>query len=156
MSELTPKQRRFVDEYLIDLNATQAAIRAGYSNRRGRQQGSRLLKYSHVAEAVRAGQQMLAERAQVSAESVLEKLADLRDGAAAKGQFSVALRAEELRGKHIGMFADRKPGSVRRLEEMTEEEILESLGISEDEVDKVISSAGGDKAREIPGQQEIP
>jgi phage terminase small subunit len=40
--ELTPKQRRFVDEYLMDLNATQAAIRAGYSTHTAEQQGARL------------------------------------------------------------------------------------------------------------------
>ena len=41
---LTPKQHRFVIEYLVDLNATQAALRAGYSARTAPQQGSRLLK----------------------------------------------------------------------------------------------------------------
>jgi hypothetical protein len=41
--ELTPKQHRFVDEYLLDLNATQAAIRAGYSPRTAEQQAARLL-----------------------------------------------------------------------------------------------------------------
>ena len=40
---LTPKQQRFVDEYLIDLNATQAAIRAGYSPKTAQEQSSRLL-----------------------------------------------------------------------------------------------------------------
>ncbi len=41
MSDLTPKQARFVEEYLIDLNATQAAIRAGYSKKTAKQQGQR-------------------------------------------------------------------------------------------------------------------
>ncbi|MFQ5534696.1 MAG: terminase small subunit [Sphingomonadales bacterium] len=145
-TELTPKQRRFVDEYLIDLNATQAALRAGYSERRARQQGSRLLKYPHVAAAVRQGQGALAQRAQVSAETVLEKLAELREGAAAKGQYSVALRAEELRGKHIGMFADRKSDQIRRLEEMTEEEIVASLGLDEEQIDQALSPKGDPKA----------
>lgn len=43
MAKLTDKQRRFIDEYLIDLNATQAAIRAGYSHRTAQEQSARLL-----------------------------------------------------------------------------------------------------------------
>ena len=43
MAKLNEKQRRFVDEYLIDLNATQAAIRAGYSVKTANEQGSQLL-----------------------------------------------------------------------------------------------------------------
>ena len=46
--KLSPKQQRFADEYLIDLNATQAAIRAGYSPKSAEQQGSRLLRNAKV------------------------------------------------------------------------------------------------------------
>ena len=48
---LTPKQERFVTEYLVDLNATHAALWAGYSPRTAPQQGSRLLKNVHVQAA---------------------------------------------------------------------------------------------------------
>lgn len=50
--KLTLKQERFVAEYLIDLNATQAAIHAGYSERTAKQQGSRLLTNADVSAAV--------------------------------------------------------------------------------------------------------
>ena len=52
MANLTPKQQRFVEEYLIDLNATQAAIRAGYSEKTAQEQSSRLLSNVMVQEAV--------------------------------------------------------------------------------------------------------
>jgi len=52
---MTPKQDRFVAEYLVDLNATQAALRAGYSPRTAPQQGSRLLKNVDVQAAVAPG-----------------------------------------------------------------------------------------------------
>ena len=45
---LSPKQSRFIDEYLIDLNGAQAAIRAGYSPRCAKEQASRLLTYANV------------------------------------------------------------------------------------------------------------
>jgi phage terminase small subunit len=51
---LTPKQRRFVAEYLIDLNATQAAIRTGYSRKTAHNQGWRLLQSATIKAAVAA------------------------------------------------------------------------------------------------------
>lgn len=71
---LTPKQQRFVDEYLVDLNATQAAIRAGYSKKTARVQGCRLLTYAAVAKAIEAGRAVQAETAIVTREQVLREL----------------------------------------------------------------------------------
>lgn len=71
---LTPKQHLFVAEYLKDLNATQAAIRCGYSEKTAKQQGSRLLTNADVAAAVAAGQQRVIDRAELKAERVLEEL----------------------------------------------------------------------------------
>jgi phage terminase small subunit len=51
---LTPKQNRFVEEYLLDLNPTQAAIRAGYSVRTATQQASLLLQSTEIAAAIQA------------------------------------------------------------------------------------------------------
>lgn len=59
MVKLTEKQKRFVCEYLIDLNATQAAIRAGYSVKTADQQGSRMLANVKVQQAI---SQAMAER----------------------------------------------------------------------------------------------
>jgi phage terminase small subunit len=53
MSELTPKQERFIDEYIKDLNATQAAIKAGYSEKTAGVQGSTLLKNPKISEAIK-------------------------------------------------------------------------------------------------------
>ena len=52
MAKLTEKQQRFVDEYLIDLNATQAAIRAGYSAKTAQEQGSQNLSKLMVQQAI--------------------------------------------------------------------------------------------------------
>lgn len=71
---LTPKQQRFVDEYLVDLNATQAAIRAGYSQRTAASVGSENLKKPEIAAAVHAGAEKRANRAEVNAVTVLREL----------------------------------------------------------------------------------
>ena len=63
---MTPKQQRFVHEFLIDLNATQAAARAGYSEKTAPQQGGRLLKNVQVAEAIRVAQAKAANDSEVT------------------------------------------------------------------------------------------
>lgn len=67
---LTPKQQRFVSEYAVDLNATQAAIRAGYSEHTAKQQGSRLLSNVDVRQALAPTQQKTAERIQKTADDI--------------------------------------------------------------------------------------
>jgi len=69
--ELTPRQQRFVSEYLIDLNATQAAIRAGYSAKTARAIGAENLTKPDIAAAVTAGRERLAARLEMTAEDVL-------------------------------------------------------------------------------------
>lgn len=73
---LTPKQEMFVREYLIDLNATQAAIRAGYSEASAEQQGARLLTNAKVREAVDKARAERSEKTAINAQWVLERLAD--------------------------------------------------------------------------------
>lgn len=80
---LNPKQRRFVDEYLIDLNATQAAIRAGYSAKTAAQAASRLLTNVDVRAAVNRGQAATAERLELTAASVTARLLTIADKAEA-------------------------------------------------------------------------
>ncbi len=81
---LTPKQQRFVEEYLIDLNATQAAIRAGYSEKTARSAGSRLLTNVNIKPVIQAAMDARAKRLEISADNVLKELArigftDIRD-----------------------------------------------------------------------------
>lgn len=71
MSDLTDKQQRFVEEYLIDLNATQAAIRAGYSEDSAQQIGSENLLKPVIAEAIQAAMAQRAERTKITADYVL-------------------------------------------------------------------------------------
>ncbi len=74
---LSDKQARFVGEYLIDLNATQAAIRAGYSEATAKQQGARLLTKADVRAAVADGQEKRAKRTEITADRVLQELAKI-------------------------------------------------------------------------------
>lgn len=74
-SKLTPKQQSFADEYLVDLNATQAAIRAGYSEKTAGSQGFELLKKPEIADAIQSAMQERAERTGITQDRVLRELA---------------------------------------------------------------------------------
>ena len=84
MAALAEKQATFVQEYLIDLNATQAAIRAGYSPGSAARYAIELLNKTHVAEAIKKAMQERNQRVEISQDRILEELAriafgDLRD-----------------------------------------------------------------------------
>lgn len=72
---MTPRQRRFVDEYLIDFDGKHAAIRAGYRRSDARNRGYRLLRMPEVAAAITAAMAEAARRAGITPERVLEELA---------------------------------------------------------------------------------
>ena len=128
---LTPKQRRFVEEYVVDLNATQAAIRARYSERTAQEQGSRLLSKAMVQTAVADAMAERSRRTKITADYVLAGLQEIAERTMQRvpvldrlgnetGQWTfkagAATRAFELMGKHLGMFVDRHehsgPGGV--------------------------------------------
>jgi phage terminase small subunit len=71
---MTPKQQRFVAEYLIDLNATQAAIRAGYSKNRADAMGHENLGKPEIAKAVQDAMQARSQRTGITQDRVLEEL----------------------------------------------------------------------------------
>ena len=77
MDKLTAKQERFVDEYMIDLNATQAAIRAGYSEKTAQMQASRLLSNVMVQAAIEKEQKKLAAKLGITTENVARELAHI-------------------------------------------------------------------------------
>lgn len=77
MAGLTDKQQRFVDEYLIDLNATQAAIRAGYSEKTAAAIGAENLIKPNIQNAIQEAQAKRQEQTQIDAAYVLRRLVEI-------------------------------------------------------------------------------
>lgn len=77
MSEITPKQQMFAKEYLVDLNATQSAIRAGYSAKTAEAQGSRLLTNVKVQASIQELMDKRAAKYEITADRVLQEIAKL-------------------------------------------------------------------------------
>lgn len=120
--KLTPKQEAFVREYLIDLNATQAAIRAGYSERTASAIGHENLNKPEIAAAIKEASDQRAERVALDADYVLTGIRDLVErciqatpvlDAAGKetGEYkfepNAALKGYELLGKHLALFKEK-------------------------------------------------
>ena len=105
---MTDKQRRFADEYLIDLNATRAYKAAYPSVKRDETAAaaaSRLLSYVNVQAYIREHMQQRQERVQITQDEVVNALKDLAFNAEKEAD---RIRALELLGKHLGMFQPRK------------------------------------------------
>ena len=106
---LTQKQARFVEEYLLDLNAAAAARRAGYSEKNADSIAAQLLSKTKVFEAVQSAIAARSAKTEITAEYVLENLKRLSERCMGEKEFapSAAARALELLGKHLGLFSDR-------------------------------------------------
>ncbi len=103
---LTPRQARFVEEYLIDLNATQAAIRAGYSKKTANEQGAQLLAKLSIRQAVAEAQAIRSKRTEITQDEVIQ---GLKKEATLEGEgssHSARVSAWAHLGKHLGMFTD--------------------------------------------------
>lgn len=112
MPKLTAKQQLFVSEYLVDLNATQAAIRAGYSKKTAGSIGDENLKKPAIKAALNKAIKKRADKVNITAEKVLRDLEECRVAARADGQYAPAIRASELQGRHLKMFVDRVEAKV--------------------------------------------
>ena len=110
--ELNARQLRFVEEYLIDNNATQAAIRAGYSPNTAESQGSRLLRYAKVADAVNKGRKTISENIAITRERLLEMAEKVYDGALGAEQYSAATGAIKEMGILSGERVEKTESTV--------------------------------------------
>ena len=111
-TKLTPKQEKFIQEYLVDLNATQAAIRAGYSEKTARYIGQENLTKPVIQEAVQEARGKQQERTEVTADLIVKELFkiamnDAGDETNSHLKYSNKIKAMELLGKHLGMFTDK-------------------------------------------------
>lgn len=105
---LTPKEAAFVAEWMVDKNATQAAIRAGYKDGPGaRIQAQRMLKMPRIKAAMDRALAEQINRGLTTAEDNLLAIDRIATEAERAGKFGEALRGRELLGKHYGSFRER-------------------------------------------------
>jgi phage terminase small subunit len=114
---LTAKQAAFVAEYLIDLNASQAALRAGYKPSTAASTGNENLQKPEIQQAVQEAMQKRAARTEITQDKVLSDVEKIKinamrtrvgkDGAEEMINHTAALKACELQGRHLKMWSDK-------------------------------------------------
>jgi phage terminase small subunit len=151
MQNLTAKQARFVDEYLVDFNGAQAAIRAGYSRKAAKEVASRLLTYAHVSKAVERHAQEASERLKITREAVLQGLLGAAAMAKEEGSTVGMVTAWREVAKLLGMYPSNRlqieakvtthqEPTIKQIERMTDAELLELIAKHEAEKPKAMGS----------------
>lgn len=127
---LEPRQQRFVEEYLIDLNATRAAIRAGYGRKGAKQQGQRLTTKPHIQAAISAGQAKLRAKNEDLAGRVIEEMkliafSDIRS------YVDIDADTGAIRAKG---FDEMPAGASRALEQIREDRMIREDAAGNDSI----------------------
>lgn len=150
-SKLTDKMARFVEEYLIDLNASQAVLRAGYKTRNQDKMGTQLLQHPLVKEAVEARLQERRERVVVDQDYVLNNLVSIVE-ATKGGNPAAALRGLELLGKHLGLYRDKQEisGPDGGAIEMHQKKVEEDVADFTSRIARLAKRNGTDGVSEFP------
>ena len=128
---LTEMQMKFAELLVFGdtdgpITKTEAAIRAGYSPKQARQEGSTLTNprlYPLVVKYIGELREERLRKHEVTYGGHIAELARLREAALAKGSFSSAVNAEANRGKAAGLYIDRKIIKTGKLEELSEEQL---------------------------------
>lgn len=144
---MTAKEQKFCDEYLVDLNATQAAIRAGYSQKTARQIATENLSKPHISEYLQQKRSKLSEKLELDHQWVLNRFKAISDrcmtaepvlipdgqgGMTESGEYkfdsSGSNKATEMIGKHLGFFEqDNKQSKAEVTAPFTDDQVAKII-----------------------------
>jgi phage terminase small subunit len=123
---LTPKQEMFCKEYIVDMNGTQAAIRAGYSAKTANEQASDLLAKPNIKQYVQSLMDERSKRTEINADYVLNGIKEATEALKKDSKHSETFKGYELLGKHLKLFTDK-----------TETQLLDKNGKPADAVTEI-------------------
>jgi phage terminase small subunit len=128
---ITPKQEEFARLYAGgNLSQTEAVRRAGYTCKKPKVLGWLLLNekyFPRVVKRVEEIREALAHRADVTFDSHVTKLAEIRDAALEKGNFTAAVAAEKSRGQAAGLYVSRSEILVGKIDQMSRDEVMNEI-----------------------------
>lgn len=107
MKELTERQEVFCNEFIKDLNAVQAAIRAGYSTQHAKKNAYTLLRQARISERIAELKGESIKRTKIEADDILRRLVRIAERTEQEGDYNAAIRSLELLGKHQALWTDR-------------------------------------------------
>jgi phage terminase small subunit len=114
---LNAKQEAFVREYLLDSNGTQAAIRAGYSEHTAESQASRLLRNVKVEEAIAAGRKKLADKVEITKETIAARFDAQYQKADSQDKITEATNANKELAKLLGHYIEKSENTGKLIVE---------------------------------------
>jgi phage terminase small subunit len=124
---MNEKQKRFCIEYVKDLNATQAYIRAGYSSSGASQSAERLLRNADISEKVEMLQEEIREKNEITLDKVVDDLIIDRNAAREKGVYTAAIRATIEIAKLHGLYELHNRQQNDSLEHLTREQLVAKI-----------------------------
>lgn len=127
MTKLTDKQKKFIDEYLVDLNATQAAIRAGYKEKAAYRTGAENLRKPQIQEEIQKRMEERQKRTEITQDMVLQELAAI---AFARATDYVSVRDGMVQVKDTDQLSDSQIAAIAGIKE-TQNGIEVKLGSKE-------------------------
>ena len=127
---------------MVDLNATQAAIRAGYSERTAYSIGHENLRKPEIQKAIRGRQENLAKNLEITQQMVINGLYAEANFHGEGASHSARISAWGLLAKHLGMLIDRKIIGIKRLEDMGDDELRQIAGEVLEELDAQVTVDG--------------
>ena len=141
---LSPKQEKFATIYATEeVTQTEAALRAGYAESNAHAIASRMLNgrdYPQVLERVRQIKTELQHKYEVTFESHVRKLAELRDQAMQNGNYAAAVTAEKARGSAAGLYIDRKEILTGKIDQMNRDEVMAEIRRIQEEFPQLVQA----------------
>lgn len=124
---LTPKQKAFIEEYIVSLNATQAAIKAGYSENAARQIASENLSKPYIQDAIQAAIEERSKRNEITADRVLQELARI-----AYSDIVDYITVQDSGTIRINNLERLRPGASKAIKKIKEKRIIKQSFDDED------------------------
>jgi len=151
-AKLSSKMQRFVDEYFVDLNASEAVLRAGYKSTNPNKLSSELLLHPLVSVEIEKRMAERQKKSELKAEYLIQKLLDMIEKDSTKD--SDVLRAIELAGKSIALWRERQEISGPDGEAIkTEQKVKENVADFTSRIARLAASAGKGEVVEFPNRQ---
>lgn len=147
IDNLSVRQRRFVEEYLVDFNATHAVQRAGYNTKWPNRMGNELINHPGVRAAIDQVTLKRANESVIKPDYVVKKIMKTVEKAEMDNNHAAVLRGCELLARHLGMFIERQEISGPNGDAIKYEQVREAADAFTSAISGLIERGG---AREVP------